>query len=79
MITFKSQVKDVMVLSQANGDYQVKCFYKSEPVEKDATPIGLVDRIRVAQEIQELLAAFIEERAEPPPMTADERRKRYSG
>lgn len=50
-----SVMSSVVVKSLANGWMQVHPRYKAKPLERGATPVGVMTRLAVAQEIERLL------------------------
>lgn len=57
--TLESVLDSLVVKSLANGNMLVEIKYKGQPVEDDATAIGVITRLEIADEIGELLYEHI--------------------
>jgi len=51
----KTAMSRVWVQSLANGEMLVHPTYKAKPLEKGATPVGVLTRLAVAEEIERIL------------------------
>lgn len=47
--------ESVRVESLANGDLRVRIIYREPPVESGFPPVGVLTRLAIADEVQELL------------------------
>ena len=54
-------VSGFKVSSLANGEMIIQVDYVDEPVDEDATPVGLLTRLTIANEIEKILMKSIGE------------------
>ena len=51
----KREIKGFVVTSAADGCMLVEVFYRTKPIKRGATPVGIMTRLTIAAEIQRLL------------------------